>query len=119
MPDGSKTVGTYDLVIDSNVARCIYGFSNAPVSASISVVGENGENRVAATTVRERDGWIYLSASGFTFSSPTLRVKLTQEVVAETKPVVATKKTISCVKGKKVKKVTGESPKCPKGFKQR
>jgi hypothetical protein len=119
MPDGSKTVGTYDLVIDANVARCIYGFSNAPVSASISVVGENGENRIAATTVRERDGWIYLSASGFTFSSPTLRVKLTQEVVVETKPVVATKKTISCVKGKKVKKVTGESPKCPKGFKQR
>ena len=127
MPDGSKTVGTYDLVIDASVARCIYGFSNAPVSASISVVGENGENRVAATTVRERDGWIYLSASGFTFSSPTLRVKLSQETVAASKPTEVAKKTIVCTKmskvaaGKKLmtKKVTAENPKCPKGFKKR
>jgi hypothetical protein len=127
MPDGSKTVGTYDLVIDASVARCIYGFSNAPVSASISVVGENGENRVAATTVRERDGWIYLSASGFTFSSPTLRVKLSQETVAASKPTEVAKKSIVCTKmskvaaGKKLmtKRVTAENPKCPKGFKKR
>jgi hypothetical protein len=133
MPDGSKTIGTYDLAIDASVARCIYGFSNAPVSATISVVGEDGENRVAATTVRERDGWIYLSASGFTFSTPTLRVKLTQDkVVTEpTKPIEpikepvlisnesSKKKTITCVKGSKTKKVNGVKPKCPKGFKKR
>lgn len=132
MPDGSKTIGTYDLAIDASVARCIYGFSNAPVSASISVVGENGENRIAATTVRERDGWIYLSASGFTFSTPTLRVRLTQEkVVTEPTPpiepikesiVIASaskKKSITCVKGSKTKKVTAVKPKCPKGYKKK
>ena len=31
--------------------------------------------------------------------------------------VTPTKKTITCVKGKKSKKVSGENPKCPKGFK--
>jgi hypothetical protein len=31
--------------------------------------------------------------------------------------VAPTKKTITCIKGKKTKKVSGVSPKCPKGFK--
>jgi hypothetical protein len=31
--------------------------------------------------------------------------------------VAPTKKTITCIKGKKTKKVIGENPKCPKGFK--
>lgn len=35
------------------------------------------------------------------------------------KPVITKKKTISCVKGKTVKKVSGITPKCPAGFKQR
>jgi hypothetical protein len=31
--------------------------------------------------------------------------------------VAPTKKTITCVKGKKTKKVSGTNPKCPKGYK--
>jgi hypothetical protein len=31
--------------------------------------------------------------------------------------VAPTKKSITCVKGKKTKKVSGVNPKCPKGFK--
>jgi hypothetical protein len=30
---------------------------------------------------------------------------------------VGTKKTIVCVKGKTIKKVSGTNPKCPKGYK--
>jgi len=42
-------------------------------------------------------------------------------VVATPNKVVkpGSKKTISCVKGSAVKKVTGKAPKCPKGFKKR
>jgi hypothetical protein len=48
-------------------------------------------------------GWLNLSASNFTFSSPTLKVKLSQ----------AKKKVIlSCTNGTKVVKVTTTS--CPK-----
>jgi len=36
-----------------------------------------------------------------------------------TKAAVAKKTTITCVKGKSVKKVTAVNPKCPKGFKKR
>jgi hypothetical protein len=35
------------------------------------------------------------------------------------KPVVAKKTTISCVKGKTVKKVTAVKPKCPTGYKKK
>jgi len=70
--------GTYDLAIRSSAARCLYGFTSAPVSATVEVVSDNGSNQIAVTAVSEHDGWIYLSASGFEFSSPTLLVKLTQ-----------------------------------------
>jgi hypothetical protein len=35
------------------------------------------------------------------------------------KPVVAKKTTITCVKGKTIKKVTAVGPKCPSGFKKK
>lgn len=103
--------GTYDLLMASDVARCLYGFSSAPIKASIQIVNENGENSVATTVISEKDGWLKLGAYGFTFSSPTLKVKLTQDKAATKK-----KSTISCVKGKVTKKVSGIKPKCPTGF---
>jgi hypothetical protein len=130
--------GTYDLSIKSDAARCLYGFSSAPISAKIEVVSENGENQIAVTTVNEKNGWLYLSAKGFTFSSPVVKVKLSQEKAvvvptptptpsasatpspaATTKPAAAKKTSITCVKGKTSKKVTAVNPACPKGYKKK
>jgi hypothetical protein len=111
-PDGkSLNEGSYDLVMRSDVARCLYGFTSAPVSAKISVIGDGGENRVATTLVSEKDGWLKLAAYGFNFSSPTISVKLSQAKSVKT--------TITCTKGKLVKKVTGVGPKCPAGYKKK
>ncbi len=83
LPDGvTEAVGTYDLVMRSDVARCVYGFSKAPVSATIQVVGTSGEEKVATTIVSERDGWLKLAAYGFTFSEKEIRVTLDQVKVA-------------------------------------
>jgi hypothetical protein len=122
--------GSYDLSIKSDAARCLYGFSNAPISAKIEVVSENGQNQVAVTTVNEKNGWLYLSAKGFTFSAPVVSVKLSQEkpVAVPTPsptptptvaPVAAKKTSITCVKGKTSKKVTAVNPKCPTGYKKK
>jgi hypothetical protein len=129
LPDGSEFKGSYDLLIKSDVARCIYKFSSAPISASVSIISSDGTAQVATTVVGERDGWLTLSAKGFTFSAPTLRVKLSQKadpapVKADPAPVAAPKpaakkSTISCVKGKTVKKVTAVKPTCPTGYKKR
>jgi hypothetical protein len=135
-PDGEVFRGSYDLQLRSAAARCLYGFSNAPISATVEVVSENGEKQVAVTTVNEKDGWLYLSAKGFTFSAPVVSVKFTQEKAIEVpaptpsespsaaptpaaKPVAAKKSTITCVKGKASKKVTAVKPTCPKGYKKK
>lgn len=116
LPSGEEFKGSYDLVIKSDVARCIYGFSSAPVSAKISILSADGTTQVATTTFNERNGWMYLVARGFTFSSPTVRVKLMQE---EVKPAAVVKSTITCVKGKSTKKVSAVKPACPSGWKKK
>ena len=53
------------------------------------------------------------NAAGTTIFAPvsaTVNILLTETIVAD-------KKTINCVKGKTVKKVTGINPKCPAGYK--
>jgi hypothetical protein len=134
---GEVFKGSYDLKIRGSIARCIYGFNESPIQASISILAEDGSMQVATQTVSEQGGWLSLSANGFTYSSPTISAKLTQKdpepvVIAPTPTptptltatVVATKKvtTITCRKinkAKVVKKVTAISPKCPSGFKKK
>lgn len=144
MPDGVTEVrGTYDLVMRSEVARCLYGFTNAPISATISITSGGSEATVATTKISEENGWLKLGAYNFTFSAPTLKVKLAQvqpespkveapkveatqlEKVAsasqtvQTQPTTAKKKSITCSKGKLIRKISGLNPKCPIGFKKK
>ncbi len=127
---GEVFKGSYDLQVSSDVARCLYKFTSAPIQASISVINEAGENSIATTVVNEKDGWLRLAAYGFTFSTPIVKVTLSQaatsptptatpKVTAPSKPVAAKKTTITCVKGKTSKKVTAVSPKCPTGYRKK
>ena len=128
--------GSYSLIMNSEVARCIYGFSNAPISAKIEIASDDGSSSVATTTLTQKDGWLRLSANGFHYSTPQIKIKLTQEKVAVAEPApsatpvapvaAATKlspavrvmKTIKCTKGTTVRKVTATKPSCPKGYKK-
>lgn len=107
-----KTVfkGSYELLMSSAVARCIYKFTSAPVKASVSVTSESGEPNVATVVVNEKNNWLTLGAYNFTFSAPTVSVKLTQDKVQVVKK-------ITCVKGKVTKVVAGT--KCPSGYKKK
>lgn len=142
-PKGEIFYGTYDLLMRSDVARCVYGFSNAPIKGTISVTSDKGEEKIATEQIKEANGWVSLSANGFTYSAPTIRVKLSQEkpepvkvevaapeatptptpaqiVQQAAKPAtVSSKKSFTCVKGKMIKKVSGSNPKCPAGFKKK
>lgn len=110
LPGGKQPVsGTYDLVMRSETARCLYGFTKAPISASIRVVNSDGETSTAVTSFIEKSGWVHFSANGFHFSTPQINVKLTQPKT----------KTITCLKANKpsVKKtVTAIKPTCPVGY---
>jgi hypothetical protein len=105
----TEVIGSYDLVMRSDVARCLYRFTNAPVSATITITGE-GDKNIATTVVGEKNGWLKLAAYGFTFSQKTIKVKLSQK-----------RTTITCVSATqptKTRKVTGIGPKCPSGFRK-
>lgn len=118
LPDKSSlSEGTYDLIIDSKAARCLYGFTSAPISAEISVVTSDGQTKVATTTFKETGSWVKLSARGFTFSQPTVSVRLIQSVPPKVKA-----STVICVslKNKKITKtIKGVNPRCPSGFKKK
>jgi hypothetical protein len=126
---GTEFLGTYDLIMRSDVARCVYGFTAAPIRATLSIVNDEGNQKVATEILGEKNGWLYLSAGGFTYSSPTIKVKLEQDAPAPTatptptataEVKVANKKiTITCIKGKATKKVTAVKPKCPSGYKKK
>ena len=135
---GDVFKGNYDLLMASSVARCIYGFSTAPIKATVSVISSDGTPQVASTVVNEKDGWLHMRAANFEFSSPTIKVKLTQDAPAPapsaTPVVIATptpaatvstvakapvKTTITCIKGKTTKKVTAVKPTCPAGYKKK
>jgi hypothetical protein len=112
-PDGSTlNKGTYDLVMSSKVARCIYGFTSAPVSATVSVTSADGSPDIATTVVGERNGWLSLGAYNFTYSNPNIAVKLMQSGTGK-----STAKSITCVKGTSTKAVTTAT--CPAGYKKR
>ena len=119
----TPNLGTYDLLMRSDAARCLYGFSNAPVSATVSITGADGATNVATTVVSERDGWLKMKAAGFTFSEKNIKLKITQaaDVEKTATPVTEVQKkvTITCFKGKVSKKVTAVKPVCPTGYKKK
>ena len=111
-PTGETYKGIYNLVMRSDTARCLYGFSNAPISATIEVVTDQGVSDVATTLFGESNGWVHLSAANFTFSAPEIRATLNQTTSA--KKV----EQVTCIKGKKAKKLAVGKSKCPKGYKK-
>lgn len=126
--------GTYGLSMAASQVKCLYGMERLPSSASISITSSDGKENVSTVELKSVGEWVYLEAKNFTFSSPTLKIKLNQSsspssaTKASDKPAAqsaqgaskaAPRLSISCVKGKTVKKVSGTAPRCPAGFKKR
>jgi hypothetical protein len=111
--DGSVAVGSYDLLIRSEFARCLYGFKKAPIYGTVSVLDENGIPVVATTTVSEANGFVKLTAKGFGFSEKKIIGKLTQRKPTQRKLNTTCQRIVQ----KKVKETrTVKGAICPKGF---
>jgi hypothetical protein len=130
--------GTYGLSMASSQVKCLYGMDKLPPSASISITSSEGKESVSTVELKSSGDWVYLDAKNFTFSSPTLKIKLNQSATPATSAASSTsagsssavksaaptkaaapRVSITCVKGKLTKKVSGTAPKCPAGFKKR
>jgi len=84
-PDGkTENIGTYGLAMSVTLLQCLYGITNVPTSASISITTSAGGERVSTVALNQIGKWVFLNAENFTFSSPTLRIKLNQTSSATT-----------------------------------
>jgi hypothetical protein len=125
LPGGKEFAGVYELLVDENYARCLWGLGTIPIQASVSVVNADGTTKVATTVIGISGGMVHFEAAGFTFSETSIIAKITRPPAAPksspppatTNPI--TRKLITCVKGKFVKKVISTNPKCPTGFKKK
>ena len=120
-PDGDVNLGYLEIRVPRRSAICMWGLDlDGSIKASVSITYEDGSTPSVATVVGKRVENDYLIiTSGFHFSSPNIAIKITQSAPASLPKVqVAPKKrtTISCIKGKTIRKVSGIKPLCPKGF---
>ena len=113
MPDNSVFSGLYSMILTKDYAKCIWGLSNPVFNASVQVVDQDGVVSTAVTTIGVDEEFIRFSATGFTFSTKIMKVKFleTKKELDQSK-----KKSITCVKNKKVSRFVGVAS-CPKGFK--
>ena len=70
--------GRYDLILRSDIAKCLYKLDDSEVAAEVAVAGEDGVAKSANTAFTFKDGWFKFAASGFTHSAPTVKVKLSK-----------------------------------------
>lgn len=118
---GKLISGIYNLMLTTDVAKCLWGNNAEKATASISVLDAAGAEQTAATvTLNNREGWVHFVAAGFHYSAEKISVALKVPPDAPAAPITPSKPTaakpITCVKGKTVKKVVGR---CPAGFKKR
>jgi hypothetical protein len=135
--DNSQNVGSFNIDMPLSTATCLWGVDlSKAVSATISAsYPELGISEVVTTVSQVKDGFFKVSAAGFHYSAPIIKMKVTQS--ATTQPVTpleaspspsptaipavqkVKKSTVTCINGKLSKKVTAVSPKCPKGYKKK
>ncbi|MFM1845341.1 MAG: hypothetical protein RI917_659 [Actinomycetota bacterium] len=114
MPNGvDLVIGSYDLIMRSETARCLYGFTKAPVSATVNVLG-TGDQNIATTIVSEKDGWLKLAAYGFTFSEKEIKVKLTQPFTKTITKFSGTTKSLSSKQKTEIKATVAKAKSNPK-----
>lgn len=109
--NNSILVGTYLSVFPRKWMACAFPgsqFATAP-KAIVSIVDSEGVPQVATTLVNSTADEIRVLAENFHFSLPIFRLSV---------PVDLSTKSIKCIKGKLIKKVVSNNPKCPKGYVQ-
>lgn len=127
--DGSVNSGYLEIRIPTAMAKCLWGVNlKGEVEARVALTYTDGTpDEVITVTSREKDGYYSVVSAGFHYSSPKLQIRLNSDTpLTSATPApspqssgkASTSRTISCAKGKIIKKVSGTKPKCPNGFRK-
>lgn len=118
-------IGRFSITLRLSSAACMWGIDSKNATASVEVISENGTaQRVATSSIKvdTTTDSVSINLSGFTFSSPTIKLRLVSapntQVAMPLTPGSSEKKVI-CVKGKQIAKVSKRTGLCPAGFKQK
>lgn len=95
--------GFYEFVMDEKLARCLFKFPAAPISAKITVTGAGGDVEIESVTANNSNGKMRFVASNFGYSSKTIAISF------------APKGYKVCVRG--ASSIFAKGTTCPKGFK--
>jgi hypothetical protein len=117
-PDGvTVNKGFYKAVIPTADAALLWGLNspNDAVSAlEVSLTTEAGGTAAFIKSISVKNGKIIIDVSGFEYSRPKLKIGIKKGYKPSTK--ILNKTTITCIKGKAVKKITAVKPACPAGY---
>jgi hypothetical protein len=119
--DGKPQVATTSHSIRNGFVEIkAYGFHFSSPKILAKRASDSGID--TAVQLSSRDDWendVQVSPQP-TAPNKTAQVPIVSEVSTAAKAKkITTKKTITCIKGKLVKKVTGITPKCPAGYKKK
>ena len=76
--------GTYNILMRTDVARCIYSLKAGPIIGSVSITDDSGKANIATVSSTEKNGWVRVSANGFHYSLSTIKLKLEAKPTKET-----------------------------------
>jgi len=115
-PSGAPFVGYFKIWVPDSYIDCMYPDNTITKATSITaaVVDADGYAQDASVQISNENGNLYLSVSGFHYSSPKISIRDAALVGPKVKPVV---KKITCIKGSRNKSVSGVKPVCPAGYK--
>jgi hypothetical protein len=88
--DGTtEHIGYYEALIPLETAKCLWGDAVSTASKfEVKVLESEGATKVATTSIQVTDAGVKIVASGFTFSSPTVRVTYSAPVTPSTTTTV-------------------------------
>lgn len=118
LSDGSVASGYYQLVISQKTAECLWKVNVNQSKATVQILDSDGSTQVATSTLNVKDGFVYISATGFHYSATKLSLALRSTSVAPSPKPSNRPSSIKCRKGKAIKTIKGIKPVCPKGFVQ-
>jgi hypothetical protein len=131
---GDLNAGFFQARISKEIAKCLWNLDVSSATKAQITLTEQGVNGadVIETIAGNFDGQDYvLTDANFHYSAPRISVKLINEpALLPTGPIVVKdqtplpsipkakqSKSITCIKGKSLRKLTGLAPKCPPGYK--
>jgi hypothetical protein len=101
------------------MAKCRWGEATSSARAEVQIVNPDGKVSITTVIAKTEDKNFRFNIAGFGYSSPTIKIRMGQDIKAPVSDGVAKKSVaIKCVKGKTVKKVVGVKPVCPSGYKK-